>query len=360
MGYPKRHPRRPFVNDFGALLAKRIRVTETPAQRQALQEFGLYMRTARRHHQLSQALLARQIGEAEMTVYALEHGLLPCTQIDQALLERLATALHEDATLLALLLGRPLVDKSHGCRTTDAAHCPSEYPPVPMSHPEVALPWPNRWRCISGWRRGVNFWGGTGRDETQGRQIISFTGRYLHHSWPLAAKLWAWLAQLRHNAATVADKITANLADRVLPGRLTIQPARVLAIIVVGLCAVLWAGGATVDAPPAHSTAQRTLAELSVQTNGVMTAPSVALLPLAHETEAQEKAVQAQAVHIEAVGNYEIIYAGYQPVIPPGSAGYLAVDAQHVALIRYVRPSQQEYIPLCITRPSPQAYLCPI
>jgi len=98
-----------FLADMGHLLTEQIDHVPPAQQRQALANLGEYLHTARRHQGLTWAALAQQTDKSEVEIYALEHGLLPYSQIDFPLLCQLATALGEEVETLTLLMGRAAV-----------------------------------------------------------------------------------------------------------------------------------------------------------------------------------------------------------------------------------------------------------
>lgn len=101
-----------FLREFGALLAGHTSHSHTVQPQQALLYLAEHVRSARRYHHLSRAMLAQKTGKVEAEIYALEQGLLPYGELNIGFLHKLATALDDDLETLLLLLGRPALVQS--------------------------------------------------------------------------------------------------------------------------------------------------------------------------------------------------------------------------------------------------------
>lgn len=122
-------PHEQFLREFGALLTTHTRHSHAVQQQQALVHLAEHIRSARRHHCLSRALLAQKTGKAEAEIYALELGVLPYAELDLRFLQKLAVALDEDLETLLLLLGRPALAQAlqrqqagYGVRTSTSLY----------------------------------------------------------------------------------------------------------------------------------------------------------------------------------------------------------------------------------------------
>lgn len=97
-----------YLAGVGSLLMQRVATAPSQREIETAHNFAAYLRAAREQRGLSRAELARQIDKSEFDVYSLEQEMVLSNQIDYALLRRLATALNEDADLLALILERDI------------------------------------------------------------------------------------------------------------------------------------------------------------------------------------------------------------------------------------------------------------
>lgn len=107
-----------FLNQFGSLLATQLGHEQPLQQRQAVTNLAEYVSSARRYHKLTRTVLAQKTGKTEVEIYALEHGLLPTTELDLPFLSKLATALDEELETLVLLLGQPAFVQSARATST--------------------------------------------------------------------------------------------------------------------------------------------------------------------------------------------------------------------------------------------------
>lgn len=97
-------PPKQFMQEMGSLLANRALLSQSEEQRAAVVALGAYTKAARAQLNLTVADLTARSGLHEPELYALEHGLLPFTQLTRPFLQSLATACEDDVEILIALL----------------------------------------------------------------------------------------------------------------------------------------------------------------------------------------------------------------------------------------------------------------